>query len=348
MPSHRAPKVSGRATAAAATVVGVTAGTVALLPSASQAAPTPTLTQVKAQVSNLNQQAEAAGQQYDAAQEQYAKLQQKVDALQAQITQEQSALDSLENTMGMQAAAQYRSGGISPTLQLALNASPEKYLSEAGIENQQASQEAMLMRTITQEKAQLAQDKRTATEALAEEQQVRAQAAAHKADIATALSKEQALLSSLTAPVRAAVTGGGGSSSFNGPLPAVSGRAATAVAYVEYRANHHYPYVYGDTGPDAYDCSGLMVAAWASAGVTVPRTSQEQAAAATPIPQSALQPGDYIFFYGSSSGPDHVGMYVGNGMFVDARNSNDGVKWGSLDPSSSYYTYMPISSFGRV
>jgi cell wall-associated NlpC family hydrolase len=344
MASHRAPKVTGRATAAAA-VVGVTAGTVALMPGTSQASPTQSLTQVKAEVASLNQQAEVAGQQYDAAQEQYAKLQQKVDGLQGQIIHEQSALDSLENTMGLQAAAQYRNGGISPTLQLALNSSPEKYLSQAGIENQQASQEAMLMRTITQDKAQLALDKKAAAEALAEEQQVVAQAKQHKADIATTLNKEQSLLATLSAPVRATIAAGGGSTAgYNGPLPAVSGRAAAAVAYVKSKVGD--PYVYGDTGPNAFDCSGLIYAAYASAGMSIPRTSEEQAAAATSIPASALEPGDVIYFYGYP--PSHIAMYVGNGMFIDARNSNVGVVWGSLDPSSKYYSYMPVSGYGRL
>lgn len=343
MASHRAPKVTGRATAAAA-VVGVTAGTVALMPGTSQASPTQSLSQVKAEVATLNQQAEVAGQQYDAAQEQYAKLQQKVDGLQAQITREQSALDTLENTMGLQAAAQYRNGGISPTLQLALNSSPEKYLSQAGMQDQQAQQEAMLLKSIVQDKAQLAQDKKAATEALAEEQQVRSQAAAHKAQIAASLTKEQALLATLSAPVRATIAAGGGSTSaYNGPLPAVSGRAAAAVAYVKSKVGDAY--VYGATGQSAFDCSGLIYAAYASAGMSIPRTSEEQAAAATSIPASALQPGDVIYFYGYP--PSHIGMYVGNGMFIDARNSNVGVVWGSLDPSSKYYSYMPVSGYGR-
>jgi len=131
MASHRAPKVSGRATAIG--LVGVAAGAVALLPAASQAAPTQSIDQVKAEVNQLNQQAEVAGQAYDAAQEQYAKLQQKVDGLQAQITQEQTALTTLESSMGLQAAAQYRSGGISPTLQLAISSSPDKYLAHVKI-----------------------------------------------------------------------------------------------------------------------------------------------------------------------------------------------------------------------
>lgn len=344
MASHRAPKVTGRATAAAA-VVGVTAGTVALMPGTSQASPTQSLSQVKAEVATLNQQAEVAGQQYDAAQEQYAKLQQKVDGLQAQITREQSALDSLENTMGMQAAAQYRNGGISPTLQLALNSSPEKYLSQAGIQDQQAQQEAMLLKSILQDKAQLAQDKKAAAAALAEEQQVLAQAAKHKADVANTLTKEQSLLSTLTAQQRATVvTAGVTTGGYSGSLPSVSGRAAAAVDYVKSKVGDGY--VYGATGQTVFDCSGLMYAAWASAGVSIPRTSEEQAAAATSIPASALEPGDFIFFYGYP--PSHVGMYVGNGMFIDARNSNVGVVWGSLDPSSKYYSYMPVSGYGRL
>jgi cell wall-associated NlpC family hydrolase len=345
MASHRAPKVAGRATAVA--VVGATAGTVALMPGVSQAAPTQSLSQVKAEVAQLNQKAETAGQQYDAAQEQYAKLQQKVDSLQAQITQEQAEVNGLESTMGLQAAAQYRTGGVSQTLQLALSSSPENFLSQAGMQSQQADQEAMLLKSIAQDKAQLAQSKKNAATALAQQQQVRAQAAANKAQVAAALEKEQSLLSTLTAQQRATVvTAGNTTGGYSGSLPAVSGRAGAAVAYVKSKVGDAY--VYGDTGPSAFDCSGLMYAAWAAAGVSIPRTSEEQAASLTSISQSELEPGDLIFFYPQSDGPSHVGMYVGGGMFIDARNENVGVLYGSLDPSSKYYSYMPVASFARV
>jgi cell wall-associated NlpC family hydrolase len=327
-------------------VVGATAGTVALLPGTSQAAPTQSLDQVKAQVAQLNHQAEVAGQQYDAAQEQYAKLQQKVSSLQSQITQEQAALDTLEQTMGLQAAAAYRTGGVSSTLQLALSSNPQTYLSQAGLESQQADKEAMLLKSVIQDKAQLATDKQYASTALAQEQAVLAQAAAAKAQVQSTLQNEQSLLSTLTAQQRATVvTAGGSTKAYTGALPAVSGRAAAAIAYVRSKLGDAY--IYGDTGPSAFDCSGLMLAAWASAGVSIPRTSEEQAAASTRFSNaSQLQPGDYIFFYGYS--PSHIAMYVGNGMFIDARNSNVGVVWGSLDPNSSYYSYMPISGYGRV
>jgi cell wall-associated NlpC family hydrolase len=345
MASHRAPKVAGRAAAAVA-VVGATAGTVALMPGVSQAAPSQTLDQVKAQVATLNQKAEVAGQAYDAAQEQYAKLQKKVSGLQAQITQEQAALDTLENSMGLQAAAQYRTGGVSSTLQLALSASPETYLSQAGMQSQQADQEAMLLKSITQDKAQLAENKKSAVSALSEELTVLNQAVAAKKQVNAALTQEQSLLSTLTAQQRATVvTAGTSSSAYTGSLPAVSGRAAAAVEYVKSKLGDAY--VYGATGPSAFDCSGLMQAAWAYAGISIPRTSEEQFAAFTHLSgASQLQPGDLIAFYGSS--PSHIGMYVGNGMFIDARNESVGVVWGSLDPNSKYYSYMPVSGYARV
>lgn len=73
------------------------------------------------------------------------------------------------------------------------------------------------------------------------------------------------------------------------------------------------PYGWGSTGPDAFDCSGLMVYAYAQNGIAIPRTSQAQLAGGTPVPLSQLQPGDIIGYY---PGTTHVGMYIGDGMIV--------------------------------
>jgi len=349
MASHRAPKVAGRVTTTAATVVGVTAGTVALLPGTSQASPTPSLDQVKTQVQQYNTQADQATNQYDAAKEQYAKLQQKVDGLQGQITQEQATLNTLQTSMGLQAAAAYRSNGISPTLQLALNSSPDQYLSQAGIESQQAGQEAMLMKSVNQDKAQLALDKRQAADALAQQQQVLNQAAAAKKTILATLQKEKDLLSNLTAAQQQQVqqaTGGNGTTAVPRNLPSVSGRAGIAVAYVESKVNNAW-YGWGDAGPDYYDCSGLMMAAWAAAGVQIPRTSEEQFYGLHQFyDASQLQPGDLVFTEGSP--PGHVMMYVGNGEIVQALHSGSPVQYGSLNPSAPDYVYMSITGYARV
>jgi peptidoglycan DL-endopeptidase CwlO len=76
------------------------------------------------------------------------------------------------------------------------------------------------------------------------------------------------------------------------------------------------PYVYGGAGPyeDGYDCSGLMMAAWASAGVSIPRDSYEQWAELPHVKMSDLQPGDLLFYNGFG----HVAMYVGHNEIIDA------------------------------
>ncbi len=82
------------------------------------------------------------------------------------------------------------------------------------------------------------------------------------------------------------------------------------------------PYVYGATGPDSFDCSGLMLRAWQAAGLTLPRTSQAQSRSGAPVAGTAdMQPGDLIFIPGSDgtpSDPGHVGMYIGHGQLVNA------------------------------
>ena len=79
------------------------------------------------------------------------------------------------------------------------------------------------------------------------------------------------------------------------------------------------PYVWGGTGPDGFDCSGLTQAAWAEAGVSLPRTTYDQVNAGTPVSRDQLEPGDLLFFYSESS-PSHVGIYSGNGNMIHGSN----------------------------
>ncbi len=88
------------------------------------------------------------------------------------------------------------------------------------------------------------------------------------------------------------------------------------------------PYVYGAAGPDAFDCSGLVQWAYKQAGLNLPRTSYDQAAAGVAVAQSDLQVGDVISFYGGS----HSGIYAGNGNVIHASTAGQPVK---LAPVSS-------------
>ena len=98
------------------------------------------------------------------------------------------------------------------------------------------------------------------------------------------------------------------------PTPPVqaSGNAAAAIAYAFSKLGD--PYVWGATGPDTFDCSGLTQAAWAAAGVAIPRDTYEQVAALPAVSRSDLKPGDLLFFDGDA----HVAIYIGGGRLIDA------------------------------
>jgi cell wall-associated NlpC family hydrolase len=97
-------------------------------------------------------------------------------------------------------------------------------------------------------------------------------------------------------------------------------------------------YRYGASGPNAFDCSGLVNWAYRSSGRMLPRSSAAMSRVGTPVAKAALRPGDLVFFY---RGPSHVGIYVGNGKIVHASNPAHPVKLADLNS-------MPFNSGRRV
>src|SRR6266536_2166026 len=141
------------------------------------------------------------------------------------------------------------------------------------------------------------------------------------------LTKNQAELRKLTAPPPSAtVSSGGGGLTYSGPA---TGAARVAVQYALSKIG--FPYVWGGTGPNGFDCSGLVMAAWAAAGVQIPRTTYEQWAALPHVPSSSIQPGDLLFY----DAEGHVAIYVGGGKIVDAPEPGMNVE--EIPMSSSWY-----------
>jgi cell wall-associated NlpC family hydrolase len=138
----------------------------------------------------------------------------------------------------------------------------------------------------------------------------------------------------VSSPSCGAGPGGGGSSALPGgyTLPAnVSPTARVAVAFALGQLGK--PYVWGATGPAAYDCSGLTSAAWRTAGVSLGRTTYDQVRDGHGTTLDRVVPGDLILTPGSDgslAAPGHVGMYVGSGRVVEAPQSGDVVKVVSL------------------
>ena len=93
------------------------------------------------------------------------------------------------------------------------------------------------------------------------------------------------------------------------------------------------PYVWGATGPNSFDCSGLTSWAYQEAGISIPRTSQAQIGGGTQVAKADLQPGDIVAFY---SGATHVGIYAGNGQVVHAPYSGTSVSYAPVDSMPFY------------
>ncbi|MFZ2176751.1 MAG: C40 family peptidase [Rhodococcus sp. (in: high G+C Gram-positive bacteria)] len=114
-------------------------------------------------------------------------------------------------------------------------------------------------------------------------------------------------------------------------LPALpSTHGAQALASAESKIGS--PYVWGATGPNAFDCSGLVQWAYRQVGVSVPRTTYDQVNGGMPVDKGSLQPGDLVLFYGAQ----HVGLYAGNGTVVHAPTTGQSVKEAPLDSMPFY------------
>lgn len=116
-------------------------------------------------------------------------------------------------------------------------------------------------------------------------------------------------------------TGTGGSPVGGTSDGTYASKARKVVAFAEAQLGK--PYVWGATGPNSYDCSGLTQAAWKAAGVSLPRTTWDQVNVGKRVATSALEPGDLVFFYNDIS---HVGLYIGGGKMIHAPKPGDVVQ----------------------
>ncbi len=181
-----------------------------------------------------------------------------------------------------------------------------------------AERDAALTKAAKQAKADLADAKKKA------EARKKAEAARKAAaERAASRSAERATLSASTATSGSTgSTGSTASASTSTSTSTATGSAAAILSFVKAQVGDAY--VSGGTGPNSWDCSGLVQAAFKQVGINLPRVSQDQSTAGTQVSLSNLQPGD-ILYWGSAGSAYHVGVYVGDGMFVGAQNPSTGV-----------------------
>lgn len=333
MASHRRAKVPARSVMTLTATTAAAAAGVGLAPTAGHAA---SVTDIQAQVTALNAQAEKATNVYDGAVEQLANLQKQVDAIQSEAAETQQAKNALLGTLGPLAAAAYRSGSVDATLELILSNHPESYLEQASTMSRFGDSEAMALKSLRTQQARLDSLKGEAADRLALLQQAQDQAAAMKAQIVAEYKQAQGLLAELTYTQRQTFDYTGITSAQIAGIPAASGRAAVAIAFAKSKLGTWYQW--GGTGPQ-YDCSGLTQASWAAAGVSIGRTTYDQVTAGYAVPAALadMEPGDLIFYNGN----EHVALYVGNGLVIHDPTTGQQAQYG-------HWNMMTIDAVRRV
>jgi peptidoglycan DL-endopeptidase CwlO len=303
---------------------GVTAG----------ADPQPSLSQVQAKVNQYQSAYDQDNQQYDQAAQQASQARAKLAAVDKQVAANEVQFKKLQGAVAQIAAASYESGDTTSIAGLLTSNNPNTVLNGAsvlleisGTRNQQLSQFLAAARQLknSQQQAQRTQNALTAIELTAQQKRQHA---------SQQLTNEKNVEANLTAQqqnqVASGTIGAGAvtATAYTGSTATEGGKAA---AFAVAEAQAACPYVYGGTGPcsDGFDCSGLAQAAWASAGLAIPRTTYEDWDSLPHISMSSLEPGDLILY----DGEGHVAVYVGNGMIVDAPHTGADVEEISMNES---------------
>lgn len=287
-------------------------------------------------VAQLEQQIEEKSHELELVVEQYNKINEQLAATRAEIDQLKQTLPTLEQRASAAhgrvadiAHTAYKTGGISGLTAILGGQPGTDLLHRMGTLKQLAqSQEAEIaeaQRTAAAHAtAQKALQEREATEA------GRAQVLdSQRKGIETELSK----LDDLKMKARGTTSTTG--SRYTGPIPEIAGSAGVAVTFA-YNAIGT-PYVWAADGPDGYDCSGLTLAAWRAAGVSLSHNAATQYSQTARINRSDLAPGDLVFY----SGLGHVGIYIGDSKVIHAPTFGDVVKISSVDMMTPY-------GYGRV
>jgi cell wall-associated NlpC family hydrolase len=312
----------------AASVALVVGGGVFYTQSA-RAAYQPTISQVQGQINSLQQQIDQTGQQYDQVSQQVTAAKARLASVEKQDGHAQHLFLAAQAKLRQVAVASFETANQSSIAGLLTNGDPAQVLRQASLLEELGNADSAQTNEFLAAAQQVATAKANLERTETGVAQLQAQLKDKKAHLNTLLAKDNTTLGNLNLQqqeaVAASLIGGSGtfitSATYTGPLT-TPGDRAVAFAYSKLGTW----YLWGGTGPQ-YDCSGLVQAAWASAGVSIPRTTYAQFDALPHVSKADLQPGDLVFF----EGVGHVGIYVGGGLMIDAPRTGEQVRLLALD-----------------
>ena len=311
-------------------------GLAAAVTQVAAAQPQPNIDQVRATINTLTGEFNKANQQYDQVEEQLDTADARLRQLNGQLASDQARYESARQLVVQIADSSYEDSASTSLAGLLTSNDPRQVLAEASIVMQitgTRNLETQAFLGIATQLAAVQQEQQHTEQGIA---QLATQRKDTKDHISSLLAKQNSILNSLTGTELAAVqqgtvnSGGGITDAvYTGPT---GSQADSAVAFVFKQLG--CAYVYGATGPNSWDCSGLMQWAYAQAGVAIGRTTYQQIDAGTPVASTAdLQVGDLVFFNDDS----HVGMYAGGGMILHAPHTGTVVKFEKMSEIGSIY-----------
>ena len=324
-------RLAGSRKARARTAVvaaGLAASGMIMTGGAAAAAPTPTVAQVRAHLSQLNVKVDRLDEQLDQAQSQLQAADQRLSVVNSQVSRFTTQFNAMRSQVGRIAAQAYMQGQVNSSIELLTTGKPQQILDESSILLELSSSNSAQMDQFLAAARRLNGAQQAALHTQQGIASLKKSLTGQKNSLTRLITQQTTLLAQLT-PAQAAGLGpgdgtGGGTAGnpapvkYTGPTSSQAGKAV-AFAYAQLGC----PYVYGGTGPcqDGFDCSGLTSQAWASAGVSIGRTSYDQADLPH-VSTADLEPGDILEFAGES----HVGIYVGGGYLIDAPHTGADVE----------------------
>jgi|SRR5580658_570328 cell wall-associated NlpC family hydrolase len=298
------------ATSSFATALSVAASIGLIAPNSSAGAaasgPAPSLNVLMARANKLSNEIDELGQQYDALRIQLSAAKAQLRLAHLSEVRDRRLLASDESSVAGIAAAGYMAGGINPTLQLLESSNPQAMLDRASILSELQQQNGVQLELVS---AANADAERAGVLAAQESKQAARLSAAMNGKVAKIQATEDVLNSAVYAKALAIYQQTG-----KYPTHIVGDSIGVqALRWALTRVGD--PYVWGAAGPNEFDCSGLVMWAYAKVGISLDHYTGDQWNEGVHISRSQLEPGDLVFFFADIG---HVGIYIGNGMMVDA------------------------------
>jgi cell wall-associated NlpC family hydrolase len=276
----------------------------------------PSLKDLVAEATQLSNEVDSLGQQYDGLKIQLTHANSEVKIANQAAGRAEAAMAGSQKAVAQLAAMGYMNGGMDPTLQMLTSGNPDLFLSQASTVEQLDDEAGMRLSTLQREQVAAERAQTTAKEEIATANQLQSQI---NGKVKTINAKLDILNSSAMTQAMAVFDK-------TGNYPNIVLPEATNVGTTALRAaltQRGKPYVWGAAGPNSYDCSGLVMWAFAQEGISLPHYTGDQWNAGMHVSRADLEPGDLVFFFADIS---HVGIYIGNGLMVDAPSTGQVVQ----------------------